>query len=158
MPSKELKAGDPAPDFRLPSIDGREVSLKTFRGKKNIVLFFYPKDNTPGCTQEVCSFRDELAQFKKKDTVILGISFDGLDSHKKFSQKYQLTFPLLSDENREVAAAYGVYKKKSLYGRTFMGIERSTFVIGKDGKIVRVFRKVKVDGHSKEILETFSRP
>lgn len=155
MTSKELTAGDLAPEFRLPSTDGCDVSLKAFRGKKNVVLFFYPKDNTPGCTQEACSFRDEFAEFKKKDTVILGVSFDGLDSHKKFIQKYQLPFPLLSDEDRKVATAYGVYKKKSLYGRTFMGIERSTFVIGKDGKFVRVFRKVKVDGHSKEILETF---
>ena len=152
MAKKELKVGDAAPDFRLPSTDGREISLKEFRGKKNVVLYFYPKDDTPGCTREACSFRDERSKFDKKEAVVLGVSFDDLESHKKFSGKYHLPFPLLSDTDKKVAEAYGVYKEKSMYGRTYMGIERSTFVIDKDGKIARIYRKVKVDGHSDEVL------
>jgi peroxiredoxin Q/BCP len=157
MASKELNIGDPAPDFRLASTEGREISLKEFRGKKNVVLYFYPKDDTPGCTKEACSFRDERPKFDKKDTVILGVSFDDLASHAKFAEKYKLPFTLLSDGDKAVATAYGVYKEKSMYGRTYMGIERSTFVIGKDGKIAQIYRKVKVDGHSDEILESFSK-
>jgi peroxiredoxin Q/BCP len=157
MASKELNVGDPAPDFRLASTEGREISLKEFRGKKNVVLYFYPKDDTPGCTKEACSFRDERPKFDKKDTVILGVSFDDLASHAKFAEKYKLPFTLLSDGDKAVATAYGVYKEKSMYGRTYMGIERSTFVIGKDGKIAQIYRKVKVDGHSDEILESFSK-
>ncbi|MBI3596059.1 MAG: thioredoxin-dependent thiol peroxidase [Nitrospirae bacterium] len=157
MAVKELKVGDAAPDFRLPSTEGREISLKEFRGKKNVVLYFYPKDDTPGCTKEACSFRDERSKFDKKDAVILGVSFDNLESHKKFAGKYHLPFPLLSDTDKKVAEAYGVYKEKSMYGRTYMGIERSTFVIGKDGKIAQVYRKVKVDGHSDETLEALSK-
>ncbi|MEK6684138.1 MAG: thioredoxin-dependent thiol peroxidase [Nitrospirota bacterium] len=153
MASKELSVGDPAPDFRLPSTEGREISLKEFHGKKNVVLYFYPKDDTPGCTKESCSFRDERPKFDRKDTVILGVSFDDLASHAKFVEKYKLPFTLLSDENKKVASAYGVYKEKSMYGRTYLGIERSTFVIGKDGKIAQIYRKVKVDGHSEEILK-----
>ena len=152
MAAKELKVGDTAPDFHLPSTEGREIALKDFRGKKNVVLYFYPKDDTPGCTKEACSFRDERPKFNKKDAVILGVSFDDLESHKKFVGKYKLPFPLLSDADKKVAEAYGVYKEKSMYGRTYMGIERSTFVIDKDGKIAQVYRKVKVDGHSDEIL------
>ncbi|HET6465483.1 MAG TPA: thioredoxin-dependent thiol peroxidase [Nitrospiria bacterium] len=157
MAAKELKVGDAAPDFRLPSSEGREIALKEFRGKKNVVLYFYPKDDTPGCTKEACSFRDERPKFDKKDAVILGVSFDDLESHKKFAGKYKLPFPLLSDADKKVAEAYGVYKEKSMYGRTYMGIERSTFVIDKDGKIARVYRKVKVDGHSDEILGAISK-
>ena len=157
MASKELIVGDPAPDFRLPSTEGRAISLKEFRGKKNVVLYFYPKDDTPGCTKESCSFRDERPKFDKKDAVILGVSFDDLASHAKFVEKYKLPFTLLSDENKTVASAYGVYKEKSMYGRTYMGIERSTFVIGKDGRIAQIYRKVKVDGHSDEILEALSK-
>jgi len=153
MAEKELKVGDPAPDFRLPSTEGREIALKEFRGKKNVVLYFYPKDDTPGCTKEACSFRDERPKFDKKDAVILGVSFDDLESHKKFAGKYKLPFPLLSDADKKLAEAYGVYKEKSMYGRTYMGIERSTFVIDKDGTIARIYRKVKVDGHSDEILK-----
>ena len=156
MASKELNVGDPAPDFRLPSTEGREISLKEFRGKKNVVLYFYPKDDTPGCTKEACSFRDERPKFDKKGAVILGVSFDDLKSHAKFVEKYKLPFTLLSDADKTIATAYGVYKEKSMYGRTYMGIERSTFVIGKDGTIVQIYRKVKVDDHSKEILEVLS--
>ena len=157
MAVKELKVGDPAPDFRLPSTEGREIALKEFRGKKNVVLYFYPKDDTPGCTKEACSFRDERPKFGKKDAVILGVSFDDLESHKKFAGKYKLPFPLLSDADTKIAEAYGVYKEKSMYGRTYMGIERSTFVIDKDGTIAQIYRKVKVDGHSDEILEALSK-
>ena len=153
MAVKELKVGDTAPDFRLPSTEGREIALKEFRGKKNVVLYFYPKDDTPGCTKEACSFRDERPKFDKKDAVILGVSFDDLESHKNFAGKYKLPFPLLSDADKKLAEAYGVYKEKSMYGRTYMGIERSTFVIDKDGTIARIYRKVKVDGHSDEILK-----
>jgi peroxiredoxin Q/BCP len=156
MAAKELNVGDAAPDFRLPSTEGRDISLKEFRGKKNVVLYFYPKDDTPGCTKEACSFRDERPKFDKKEAVILGVSFDDLESHKKFAGKFKLPFPLLSDADKKVAAAYGVYKEKSMYGRTYMGIERSTFVIDKYGKIAQVYRKVKVDGHSDEILEALS--
>ncbi|HTN42280.1 MAG TPA: thioredoxin-dependent thiol peroxidase [Nitrospiria bacterium] len=152
MAANELNVGDAAPDFRLPSTEGREISLKEFRGKKKVVLYFYPKDDTPGCTKEACSFRDERSKFDKEDAVILGVSFDDLESHKKFAGKFKLPFPLLSDADKKVAEAYGVYKEKSMYGRTYMGIERSTFVIDKDGKIARIYRKVKVDGHSDEIL------
>jgi peroxiredoxin Q/BCP len=157
MPAKELKVGDPAPDFRLPSTEGREIALKEFRGKKNVVLYFYPKDDTPGCTKEACSFRDERTKFDKKDAVILGVSLDDLESHKKFAGKYKLPFPLLSDADKKLAEAYGVYKEKSMYGRTYMGIERSTFVIDKDGTIAQIYRKVKVDGHSEEILGALSK-
>jgi peroxiredoxin Q/BCP len=157
MAVKELNVGDAAPDFRLSSTEGREISLKEFRGKKNVVLYFYPKDDTPGCTKEACSFRDERSKFDKKDAVILGVSFDDLESHKKFAGKFKLPFPLLSDTDKKVAEAYGVYKEKSMYGRTYMGIERSTFLIDKDGKIARIYRKVKVDGHSDEILEALSK-
>jgi len=157
MATKELKVGDAAPDFRLPSTEGREVSLKEYRGKKSVVLYFYPKDDTPGCTKESCSFRDERPAFDKQDAVILGVSFDDLASHAKFIEKYRLSFPLLSDADKKVATAYGVYKEKSMYGRTYMGIERSTFVIGKDGKIAQIYRKVKVEGHSEEILEGLSK-
>ncbi|MBI3994991.1 MAG: thioredoxin-dependent thiol peroxidase [Nitrospirae bacterium] len=156
MTAKELSIGDPAPDFRLPSTEGRELSLKEFRGKKNVVLYFYPKDDTPGCTKEACSFRDERPKFNKMDAVILGVSFDDPASHAKFAEKYRLPFTLLSDSDKEVASAYGVYKEKSMYGRTYMGIERSTFVIGKDGRVAAVYRKVKVDGHSDEILAALS--
>jgi len=153
----ELNVGDAAPDFRLSSTEGREISLKEFRGKKNVVLYFYPKDDTPGCTKEACSFRDERSKFDKKDAVILGVSFDDLESHKKFAGKFKLPFPLLSDTDKKVAEAYGVYKEKSMYGRTYMGIERSTFVIDKDGKIAQIYRKVKVDGHSDEVLGALSK-
>ena len=148
---KEPKEGEAAPDFKAQSTDGKEVSLKDFRGK-NVILYFYPKDDTPGCTREACGFRDEFKRFAAKDAVVLGVSHDSLESHDKFRKKYTLPFPLLSDEDKKITTAYGVYKEKSLYGRLFMGIERTTFVIGKDGKIKRIFPKVKVDGHIEEIL------
>ena len=150
---KELKEGEAAPDFKAQSTDGKEVSLKDFRGK-NVILYFYPKDDTPGCTREACGFRDEFKRFAAKDAVVLGVSHDSPESHDKFREKYTLPFPLLSDAEKKITSAYGVYKEKSLYGRLFMGIERTTFVIGKDGKIKKIFPKVKVDGHIEEILKT----
>ncbi len=153
MPVKELEEGDMAPDFSLPSSEGRTISLKEFRGKKTVLLYFYPKDDTPGCTREACAFRDDLAKFKKYGAVILGVSADGLESHKKFIDKFSLPFSLLSDGDNAVAMAYGVYGKKNLYGREFMGIVRSTFVIDEAGKLAKIYRNVKVDGHSEALLE-----
>ncbi len=144
-------AGDPAPEFTLPDEKGEPVSLKKFRGRK-VVLYFYPRDNTPGCTREACSFRDNLARVRRKGAEILGISADSAASHQKFIRKYDLPFTLLSDETREVIKAYGVWKQKSFLGKKFMGIERSTFIIDEAGKIVHIFPGVKVAGHADEVL------
>jgi len=149
--SDELKVGDKAPDFSLPSGAGQTITLKSLRGKQ-VVLYFYPKDDTPGCTKEACSFRDEITQIEKAHAVILGVSTDGLASHQKFSKKYGLPFALLSDEGLVVAKAYGVYKQKSMYGKTYWGIERSTFVVDETGKLSAIFRKVKVDGHVEQVM------
>ena len=157
MATRELKIGDTAPDFNLPSTEGRNISLKEYRGKKTVVLYFYPKDDTPGCTKEACRFRDDQRKFGAKNAVILGLSLDSLDSHHRFAEKHDLPFPLLSDGEATVSKAYGVYKQKSLYGRIFWGIERSTFIIGKDGKIKEIFRMVRVDGHSDELLKLLSK-
>ena len=153
MPETELQEGDSAPNFSLPAGDGRTIALKDFRGKQAVVLYFYPKDDTPGCTKEACSFRDERAKFDRLGAAVLGVSLDPVASHQKFSKKYDLNFPLLADEEMAVSKAYGVYKLKTNYGKTYWGIERSTFVIDKQGKIQKIFRKVKVDGHSDEVLE-----
>jgi len=147
-----LKAGDTAPKFTLPSSDGNEISLTDFRGKK-VVLYFYPKDETPGCTIEACSFRDDLSAFKRKGAVVLGISVDSVESHKRFAGKHSLPFPLLSDEEKKVVRAYGVWKQKNRYGRKFMGTERTTFIIDEQGIIKHIFARVQVDGHTKEVLE-----
>ncbi|MHB8481909.1 MAG: thioredoxin-dependent thiol peroxidase [Nitrospiria bacterium] len=153
--AKELEAGDKAPDFNLPSSTGENISLKSLKGK-TVVLYFYPKDDTPGCTKEACGFRDELSRFNKASAVILGVSNDSPDSHRKFIEKYSLTFPLLSDEDHSVSDKYGVYKEKNMYGKKYWGIERSTFVINPEGKIKQVFRKVKVDDHIQEVLNTLA--
>jgi len=147
----ELKVGKKAPAFSLPDQSGESVSLKDFVGKQ-VVLYFYPKDDTPGCTKESCDFRDAITPIKKAGAVVLGLSFDGQASHQKFIKKFTLPFPLLSDEEKVVATAYGVYKEKSMYGKKYMGIERSTFVIDQAGKLKAIFRKVKVDGHVDEVL------
>ena len=146
------KAGDKAPDFSLPSSEGKTVSLKDFKGKK-LVIYFYPKDDTPGCTKESCSFRDNLARVRSKGAEIIGISADSVKSHQKFTEKYQLPFLLLSDEDKEVIKVYGVWKEKSFMGKKYMGIERTTFVIDMSGKIAHIFYKVKVDGHTDEVIE-----
>ncbi|NOT23924.1 MAG: thioredoxin-dependent thiol peroxidase [Nitrospiraceae bacterium] len=149
--AKELEVGDKAPSLSLPDQSGEPVSLKDFKGKQ-VVLYFYPKDDTPGCTKESCDFRDAEAAVRKAGAVILGVSFDGQESHQKFIEKFTLPFTLLSDEKKVAAKAYGVYKEKSMYGRKYWGIERSTFVIDQAGKLKAIFRKVKVGSHVDEVL------
>ena len=146
----ELQVGDKAPDFSLTDQDGKTVSLKSLKGKQ-VVLYFYPKDDTPGCTKEACGFRDSLKAIEKTNTVVLGVSMDDAESHHKFIKKYSLPFPLLCDEDGTVSKAYGVYKLKNMYGKTYWGIERSTFIIDETGKLKAIFRKVKVDGHVDEV-------
>jgi peroxiredoxin Q/BCP len=144
--------GKPAPDFTLPSSSGESVSLKSFKNKKSVVLYFYPKDDTPGCTKEACGFRDLTADFEKVGAVILGVSNDPVDSHVKFREKFKLPFELLSDEDASVSKAYGVYKQKNLYGKKYLGIERTTFIIDRTGRIAQIYPKVKVDGHVADVL------
>jgi thioredoxin-dependent peroxiredoxin len=144
--------GKKAPNFKLKNQDGKVVSLNDFKGK-NVVLYFYPKDNTSGCTAEACNFRDEFPKFKNLKAVILGISPDSVESHKKFAEKYNLPFTLLSDEKKEVLEKYEVWKEKSMYGRKYMGVERTTYIIDGTGKIKKIFHKVKVPGHNKEVME-----
>ena len=146
-----IEVGSKAPEFKLQSDEEKEVSLSDFRGKK-VVLYFYPKDDTPGCTKEACSFRDGASPIKRKEAVVLGVSPDPVPSHQKFKKKYGLNFPLLSDPDKKMLQAYGVWKEKSMYGRTYMGVERTTFVIDENGKIAKIFPKVKVDGHLDEVL------
>jgi thioredoxin-dependent peroxiredoxin len=148
-----LKEGNKAPEFNLPASDGKNVALKEFKGKKRVILYFYPRDNTPGCTTEACGFRDNIKAIEKKDAVVLGVSPDGLSSHNKFIDKFNLPFILLSDEEKKTCKDYGVWVKKMMYGKEHMGIARTTFIIGKDGKIEKIYEKVKPDGHSEEILE-----
>lgn len=146
-----LETGSMAPEFTLPDQYSQEHSLSDYRGKW-IILYFYPKDMTPGCTTEACNFRDEFPSFEKLDAVILGISKDSISRHQKFSDKYELPFTLLSDESGAVCESYGIWQEKSLYGRKFMGIVRSTFIIDPDGKIFHVFPKVQVKEHAAELL------
>ena len=148
-----LEVGRKAPEFALLATGGREVSLSDYLGKKNLVLYFYPKDGTPGCTREACGFRDVYDRLASHDTEVLGVSRDGLDAHEKFSARNGLPFPLLSDADSKVATAYGVYGKKSFMGREFMGVKRTTFVIDKQGKIRRIDEKVEVQKHPDEILD-----
>ena len=147
-----LDVGKKAPDFSLLNQDEKKISLKDFIGQK-VVLYFYPKDDTSGCTKEACSFSDDLSKFSKINAVVLGVSPDSVKSHKKFSEKYKLKFDLLADEEKKVVEKYGVWKEKSMYGRKYMGVERTTFIIDENGKIKKIFNKVKVDGHNKEVLE-----
>src|SRR5215470_10365967 len=144
--------GKKAPAFELLDADGKPVALSDLIGSGSLVLYFYPKDMTPGCTIEACSFRDGQAALRSAGAQVVGISGDSTALHDKFRAKYDLNFPLLSDVGNEVGRAYGVYKKKSLYGREFMGIERTTFVIGRDGVVRKVFPKVKVGGHTEQVL------
>ncbi|MGA9121023.1 MAG: thioredoxin-dependent thiol peroxidase [Bacteroidota bacterium] len=146
-----LTAGSKAPDFSLPSNDGGTVSLKSLRGKK-VVLYFYPKDNTSGCTKEACDFRDNWSAVKRKGAVVVGVSADSVASHDKFAAKFDLPFTLVSDEEKTMLKAYGVWQKKSMYGNTYFGIVRTTYVIDERGIISHVFPKVKVDGHVDEVL------
>ncbi len=146
--------GKKAPSFSLMDSNGVNVSLKDFEGRK-VVLYFYPKDNTPGCTKEACDFRDFFPDFKKKQITVIGISPDSIESHKKFVQKFNLPFILLSDEKKEVLKKYNVWKEKSMYGRKYMGVERTTFLINEAGKIIKVFPKVKVNGHIEVVIKAF---
>ena len=145
--------GRKAPPFELPGGDGKPVSLNDLLAHGSLVLYFYPKDMTPGCTIEACGFRDNIGPIKNLGAKIVGVSGDSTDSHGKFIAKHDLNFPLLADPGNKVCKLYGVYKMKSLYGREFMGIERTTFVIDKAGVVRRVFPKVKVNGHTEEVLE-----
>ncbi len=150
--TNKLSAGDKAPAFDMPTNDNKNVSLSELAGK-NIVLYFYPKDDTPGCTIEAKDFRDNIKAFDKLNTVIIGVSKDSVKSHDKFSEKYCLPFPLASAENTSVCEDYGVWKEKMNYGKTYMGIERTTFLIDKKGIIRQIWHKVKVDGHVSAVLE-----
>ena len=149
---RPLSVGDRAPEIDLHATDGRTITLSEFRGQK-IVLYFYPKDDTPGCTKEACSFQDHRAQFAKTNAVVLGVSCDDPASHQRFAEKFTLTFPLLSDPEATVCKAYGVWKQKSMYGRTYWGIERTTFVIDEQGRLATIFPKVSVEGHTPAVLE-----
>jgi thioredoxin-dependent peroxiredoxin len=151
-----LKIGDAAPNFKLPTDEGQPLSLASLKGKK-VILYFYPKDNTPGCTREACDFRDSLAQFASKNTVVLGVSKDSAQKHQKFKEKYALNFTLLADENGDTCEAYGVINKKSLFGKTFLGIERKTFLIDEAGIIRAIWPKVKVTDHIKKVLNELNQ-
>jgi len=147
------QAGDAAPAFKLAGAGGEKLSLAGFKGKK-LVLYFYPKDDTSGCTKEAIEFNDLRSAFAKADTVVVGMSPDSVKSHDKFREKYGLTFPLAADEDKATLLAYGVWVEKSMYGRKYMGVERSTFLIDAKGRIAQVWRKVKVPGHAEEVLAT----
>jgi len=146
------QVGEPAPDFKLPSTEDKDVSLSDFKGKQAVVLYFYPRDDTPGCTAEACSFRDLRSMFNQQSAEILGVSPDTVKSHKKFQQKFHLTFPLLADANHAVAEQYGVWQQKKFMGREYMGIARTTFVVDANGTIKAVFPNVKVEGHADKVL------
>ncbi len=148
------EVGKRAPAFTLPAFPEGKIRLSQFKGEKNVVLYFYPRDNTPGCTQESCDFRDNLAQFESAETVVLGISGDSIKSHEKFASKFELPFPLLADEDHSIAEKYGVWVEKKNYGKTYMGIQRATFLIDKQGKVVAAWPKVKVKGHVDEVRES----
>jgi thioredoxin-dependent peroxiredoxin len=149
-----LKEGTVAPDFTVKDANGETVRLKDLRGQK-VVLYFYPKDDTPGCTKEACSFRDAFAAYKKRNIRVLGVSTDSEASHQKFANKYKLPFTLLADTDHAIADAYGVYGQKKFMGRSYMGINRMTFLIDEKGKIKKVFEKVKPEDHASEVLEAF---
>jgi len=147
----ELAIGQPAPAFAGVTQDGGKISLGDFKGK-NVILYFYPKDDTPGCTTEACNFRDAHGALLKKGAVVIGVSADPVKAHEKFAKKFSLPFPLIADEDRSIVEAYGVWVEKSMYGKKYMGIERSTFLIDGAGKIKAIFRKVKPDKHIDDVL------
>jgi len=148
----KVEEGTKAHDFKLTANNGKEVGLSEFKGKKRVVLYFYPKDDTPGCTVEACGFRDKIKPIESEGVVVLGVSPDGTESHNKFIEKFKLPFTLLSDEDKEVCKAYDVWVKKNMYGKEYMGVARKTFIIGKDGKIEKIYEKVKPEGHNDEVL------
>ena len=147
-----LKPGDLAPDFSVSTQSGKTATLTDFRGKK-VILYFYPKDDTPGCTKEACAFKDHFSQFSKKGAIILGASPDSVKSHAKFAQKFQLPFTLLADEDQKISTAYGVWGEKVFMGRKYMGVHRTTFLIGPDGRIEKIWPEVKPEEHAAEVLE-----
>jgi len=149
-----VSEGTAAPDFELTSDRGEQVKLSDFRGK-SVILYFYPKDDTPGCTTEACEFRDAYDRFREQGIEVIGVSPDGAESHRKFKDKYELPFPLLADPDRSAAEAYGVWKEKKNYGKTTMGVDRSTFVIGPDGTLVKAMRGIKAAGHAADLLARF---
>ena len=144
--------GKSAPKFKLPSSDGRTISLDGFNGRQTVVLYFYPRADTPGCTTEACGFRDALADYDKAEIAVFGISPDSVKDVTKFAEKFHLNFPLLADEDHAIAEKYGCWQEKSMYGKKYWGAARNTFVIGKDGKVLHVFEKVKPAGHDQEVL------
>ena len=150
-----LSIGDPAPDFTLSDADGNPVSLSDFKGQK-IVLYFYPKDDTPGCTKEACGFRDAQDDYMEANAVVIGVSPDSEKSHQRFRDKYDLPFLLLADPERQAIEGYDVWKEKNMYGKKYMGVERSTFIIDEDGILLEILRKVKVDGHVQSVLASLS--
>jgi peroxiredoxin Q/BCP len=152
MSDSRPQVGSPAPDFTVATHTGETISLSDFRGEQNVALFFYPKADTPGCTIEACSFRDNLAEFSAASTAVLGISADPVKKQAKFAQKFDFNYPLLADDDHSIAEAYGVWKEKSFMGRKFMGIERTTFVIDKDGIVRKIFSKVSIPGHTDAVL------
>lgn len=152
----KVKEGDKAPDFVIDDSEGNKVKLSDFRGKK-VVVYFYPKDDTPGCTKEACDFRDNLKKFKAMNAEVLGVSNDNQDSHKKFADKYNIPFTLLCDTDKKVSEAYGVYEEKEKFGRKYWGITRSTFVIGEDGRIKKIFYKVNPEQHIEEALHAVQK-
>jgi peroxiredoxin Q/BCP len=147
-----IEAGTPAPDFTLTDQNGNKVTLSNLKGSP-VVLYFYPKDDTPGCTKEACGFRDAIADYKRAGAVILGVSPDSTDSHAKFAKKFDLPFPLLADVDHKICEVYGVWKEKNMYGRKSMGVERTTFLIDAKGMVQKIFPRVKVDGHVGAVLE-----
>jgi peroxiredoxin Q/BCP len=150
--TQELKEGKSAPDFTMTDEAGNSVSLKDLQGK-SVVLYFYPKDDTPGCTTEACDFRDNMGRITQSDALIYGVSPDSVESHKKFSNKFSLSFPLLADEGAKVATTYGVWKERNMYGKKYMGLERTTFLIDEHGNIAKIWHKVKPAGHAEEVLQ-----
>jgi peroxiredoxin Q/BCP len=151
-----VEEGQQAPDFTLPADDGSKVKLSALRGNA-VVLYFYPRDDTPGCTREACAFRDQHAALKKAGAKVLGVSTDDLASHEKFRDKYQLNFPLLADTEHKVAEQYGAWREKNMYGKKSMGVQRSTFLIDADGKVRKVWKRVSVDGHDAAVLEELNK-
>jgi peroxiredoxin Q/BCP len=147
----QLKEGDNAPEFSATTNGGGKISLADYKGK-NVILYFYPKDDTPGCTKEACAFRDHFSEFKKRGAIVLGVSPDSMKSHDKFVEKFKLPFTLLADEDKKIVNAYGVWGEKSFMGRKYMGVYRVTFLIGGDGKIKKIWPQVKPDEHAQEVL------
>lgn len=150
-PELALKQGDKAPDFEAQITDGRQIALSEYKGR-HVILYFYPKDDTPGCTKEACAFRDEFDRFRDAGAVILGVSTDSVSSHEKFTGKFKLPFPLVSDPDKKIVQAYGVWGQKTFMGRKYMGVHRVTFLIAPDGRIGKIWPKVKPEEHAAEVL------